>query len=124
MWTEPNRRKVSVVYYLSRNGQLEHPHFIEVPLFSSEGLFLRGSADSRISLFLLHFLGDPNGSYGFHFFFFLSYSSSSHSDVINRLNNLRGKGMASMYCWSAKRYVSCRYFEFSSSINVIFNSVS
>ncbi|CAO2839979.1 unnamed protein product [Amaranthus hypochondriacus] len=32
---------VPVVYYLSRNGQLEHPHFIEVPLSSSQGLFLR-----------------------------------------------------------------------------------
>lgn len=35
-------RKVPVVYYLCRNRQLEHPHFIEVPLTSSEGLFLRG----------------------------------------------------------------------------------
>lgn len=43
VWTEPNRRRVSVVYYLSRNGQLEHPHFIEVPLSSSDGLFLRGN---------------------------------------------------------------------------------
>lgn len=46
VWTEPNRRKVSVVYYLSRNGQLEHPHFMEVPLSSSDGLFLRGNAKS------------------------------------------------------------------------------
>ncbi|XP_047967912.1 protein SOSEKI 5-like [Salvia hispanica] len=38
----PDRRSVPVVYYLSRNGQLEHPHFIEVPLSSSaHGLFLR-----------------------------------------------------------------------------------
>ncbi|GAB4860275.1 hypothetical protein Ancab_011756 [Ancistrocladus abbreviatus] len=70
VWTEPNklkneRRFVPVVYYLSRNGQLEHPHFIEVPLSSSDGLFLR--------------------------------------DVINRLNFLRGKGMASQYSWSSKR---------------------
>ncbi|KAG6417583.1 hypothetical protein SASPL_119767 [Salvia splendens] len=37
-----DRRSVPVVYYLSRNGQLEHPHFIEVPLSSSaHGLFLR-----------------------------------------------------------------------------------
>ncbi|XP_004295945.1 PREDICTED: protein UPSTREAM OF FLC [Fragaria vesca subsp. vesca] len=61
----PNDRKVPVVYYLSRNGQLEHPHFMEVPLSSPRGLFLR--------------------------------------DVINRLNLLRGKGMATMYSWSAKR---------------------
>ncbi|KAG6415064.1 hypothetical protein SASPL_122466 [Salvia splendens] len=37
-----DRRSVPVVYYLSRNGQLEHPHFIEVPLSSSaHALFLR-----------------------------------------------------------------------------------
>ncbi|KAJ4725880.1 protein UPSTREAM OF FLC [Melia azedarach] len=74
VWTEPNKnkptgnsseRKVPVVYYLSRNGQLEHPHFMDVPLSSPEGLYLR--------------------------------------DVINRLNLLRGKGMASMYSWSSKR---------------------
>ncbi|XP_010920698.1 protein SOSEKI 5 [Elaeis guineensis] len=67
--TEPKpgitERKVPVVYYLSRNGQLEHPHFMEVSLSSSDGLYLR--------------------------------------DVINRLDVLRGKGMASMYSWSSKR---------------------
>ncbi|KAH9701099.1 hypothetical protein KPL71_024878 [Citrus sinensis] len=75
VWTEPNKnnktsaaaanRKVPVIYYLSRNGQLEHPHFMDVPLSSPEGLFLK--------------------------------------DVINRLNLLRGQGMASMYSWSSKR---------------------
>lgn len=68
VWTEPPNHKlnkVPVVYYLSRSGQLEHPHFMEVPLSSPDGLYLR--------------------------------------DVINRLNCLRGKGMASMYSWSAKR---------------------
>ncbi|KAK4709607.1 hypothetical protein R3W88_030532 [Solanum pinnatisectum] len=71
VWIEnPNHklkseRKVAVVYYLTRNGQLEHPHFMEVPLSSPDGLYLR--------------------------------------DVINRLNFLRGKGMASLYSWSAKR---------------------
>ncbi|VVB11609.1 unnamed protein product [Arabis nemorensis] len=60
-------RKVPVVYYLCRkNGQLDHPHFIEVSLSSSHhGLYLR--------------------------------------DVINRLNDLRGKGMACLYSWSTKR---------------------
>lgn len=37
-----NDQKVPVVYYLSRNGQLEHPHFLEVPLSSPQGLFLKG----------------------------------------------------------------------------------
>ncbi|KAM7278022.1 hypothetical protein ACFE04_005156 [Oxalis oulophora] len=55
-----HNRKVAVVYYLCRNRQLEHPHFIEVPL-------------------------------------------SSPDDVIDRLNVLRGRGMASMYSWSCKR---------------------
>ncbi|CAN6442506.1 unnamed protein product [Victoria cruziana] len=67
VWVEPRakqERKVPVVYYLCRNGQLEQPHFMEVPL-SAEGLYLR--------------------------------------DVMNRLNLLRGKGIASMYSWSSKR---------------------
>ncbi|KAK8564644.1 hypothetical protein V6N13_019825 [Hibiscus sabdariffa] len=71
VWTEkspkyyqPNRR-VPVVYYLCRNRQFEHPHFIEVPLSSPDGLYLR--------------------------------------DVIERLNILRGRGMASLYSWSCKR---------------------
>nr|XP_034896071.1 protein UPSTREAM OF FLC-like isoform X1 [Populus alba] len=47
VWTERSpkyqqqNRKVPVVYYLCRNRQLEHPHFIEVPLASPDGLYLR-----------------------------------------------------------------------------------
>jgi len=37
-------RRIPVVYYLSRNMHLEHPHFIEVPC-SSEGLYLRGQIE-------------------------------------------------------------------------------
>ncbi|KAK3146425.1 hypothetical protein QOZ80_3BG0265960 [Eleusine coracana subsp. coracana] len=59
------QRKVPVVYYLTRSRHLEHPHFVEVPTASPEGLYLR--------------------------------------DVINHLNTVRGKGMASMYSWSCKR---------------------
>lgn len=68
-WIEPKSklmpRRVQVLYYLSRNGQLEHPHFMEVTLSSNEGLYLR--------------------------------------DVKQRLNALRGKGMAYMFSWSSKR---------------------
>nr|GMD15806.1 protein UPSTREAM OF FLC [Ipomoea batatas] len=84
VWTEPpngkpkSERKVAVVYYLSRNGQLEHPHFMEVPLSSPEGLYLR--------------------------------------DVINRLNFLRGIGLASLYSWSAKRSL------FIMSYSLLFNN--
>nr|WDV57396.1 upstream of flowering locus C [Gladiolus x hybridus] len=69
VWIEPEPkpkpRRVPVVYYLSRNGHLEHPHFMEVPLSSADGLYLR--------------------------------------DVKNRLDLLRGKGMANLYSWSSKR---------------------
>ncbi|CAM8913176.1 unnamed protein product [Rhodiola kirilowii] len=41
--------KVSVVYYLSRNGHLEHPHFMEVPLSCPDGLYLK-DVISRLNL--------------------------------------------------------------------------
>ena len=64
VWTEPKanktseKRSVPVVYYLSRNGQLEHPHFIEVPLSSPEGLYLRGKIQTQLykKLFFFFFL--------------------------------------------------------------------
>lgn len=64
VWTEPPPKtstarragaashptKVAVVYYLSRNGQLDHPHFMEVALSSpQDGLCLRDVLD-RLSL--------------------------------------------------------------------------
>ncbi|XP_019159730.1 PREDICTED: protein UPSTREAM OF FLC-like isoform X2 [Ipomoea nil] len=60
VWTQPPERRVAVVYYLSLNGKLQHPHFMELRL-------------------------------------------SSPRDVLDRLNSLRGEGMASLYSWSAKR---------------------
>ncbi|KAM7496822.1 hypothetical protein LguiA_021236 [Lonicera macranthoides] len=76
VWTERSpkyqqNRKVPVVYYLSRNRQLEHPHFIEVPSSSPDGLYLR--------------------------------------DVIDKLNVLRGRGVASLYSWSCKRSYKSGY---------------
>ncbi|KZV26753.1 protein UPSTREAM OF FLC-like [Dorcoceras hygrometricum] len=45
VWAEPSKlktdKRVPVIYYLSRNGQLEHPHFMEVPLSSPQALYLR-----------------------------------------------------------------------------------
>ncbi|CAK7325633.1 unnamed protein product [Dovyalis caffra] len=38
-------QKVAVVYYLTRNGQFEHPHFMEVPLSSPQGLQLKDVTD-------------------------------------------------------------------------------
>ncbi|PUZ37523.1 hypothetical protein GQ55_9G126600 [Panicum hallii var. hallii] len=40
----PAARKVPVVYYLTRSRHLEHPHFVEVPVASPEGLYLRGQS--------------------------------------------------------------------------------
>lgn len=56
VWTEKSPKyhqclKVPVIYYLCRNRQLEHPHFMEVPLSSPDGLYLRG-----IIMWLLLFL--------------------------------------------------------------------
>lgn len=50
VWTEPSGKRrmprqegaeVPVVYYLCSDSLLEHPHFIEVPFSSTDGLFLR-----------------------------------------------------------------------------------
>lgn len=49
VWVEPKpintlvERKVAVVYYLSRNGHLQHPHLMQVPLSSNAGLYLKGT---------------------------------------------------------------------------------
>ncbi|PWZ31225.1 Protein UPSTREAM OF FLC [Zea mays] len=61
----PRPARAAVVYYLARNGHLEHPHFMEVALSCPDGLYLR--------------------------------------DVIDRLDALRGKGMARVYSWASKR---------------------
>lgn len=55
IWSEPRlkpvvNRKVPVVYYLCRNGQLDHPHFIEVTLSSHDGLYLKGNNKSTQKL--------------------------------------------------------------------------
>ena len=96
----PAARKVPVVYYLTRSRHLEHPHFVEVPVASPEGLYLRGqsvgAAVSQLQLLLLHGLAHLisfNGACVFWGF----------ADVINHLNTVRGKGMAAMYSWSCKR---------------------
>ena len=35
--------KVQVVYYLTRNGQLEHPHYLEVSHLATQPLRLKGT---------------------------------------------------------------------------------
>ncbi|KAH7537248.1 hypothetical protein FEM48_Zijuj03G0072800 [Ziziphus jujuba var. spinosa] len=53
METKPKTKsdqKVPVIYYLSRNGQLEHPHFMEVLLSSPQGLYLKDVINRLSSL--------------------------------------------------------------------------
>ena len=64
VWIEPNSkttttaasavvpaRKVPVLYYLSRNGHLEHPHLVDVTLSSPHGLYLRGNSSDLYTQF-------------------------------------------------------------------------
>jgi Protein SOSEKI 2, plant len=37
-----SKRKVQIVYYLSRNGQLEHPHFMELSPLPNQQIRLKG----------------------------------------------------------------------------------
>lgn len=51
--TEPKHQatelRVPVIYYLSRNGQLEHPHLMEVPISSPRGvLCVKGKCYSTV----------------------------------------------------------------------------
>ena len=85
------------MYYLSRNGHLEHPHFMEVALSSPEGLYLRGTYVYRLRA---------------HAWCFVLFCTEPErpvtrvADVIDRLDALRGKGMARMYSWASKRLVN------------------
>jgi hypothetical protein len=47
-------RKVQIVYYLCRNGQLEHPHFMELAQHPHQPLRLKGTAwtNMRASTYL------------------------------------------------------------------------
>ncbi|XP_062092726.1 protein SOSEKI 5-like [Humulus lupulus] len=53
-WTETKSvktdKKVPVVYYLSRNNQLDHPHFMVVRLSSPQGLYLKDVISKLSSL--------------------------------------------------------------------------
>lgn len=42
--TTSSFKRVQVVYYLSRNGQLEHPHYIEVSHLAHQNLRLKGTS--------------------------------------------------------------------------------
>ncbi|KAJ0963574.1 hypothetical protein J5N97_028696 [Dioscorea zingiberensis] len=38
---EQQEKRIPVVYYLSKNHHLEHPHYMEVPISSPQGLYLK-----------------------------------------------------------------------------------
>ncbi|KVH88248.1 Protein of unknown function DUF966 [Cynara cardunculus var. scolymus] len=89
---KPNFRKVQVVYYVSKNGQLEHPHIVEVTYLVHHQLRLKGSPIS-FHLFLLLIL-----TFAFDFWILLL----NNIDVLERLSVLRGRGMPSLYSWMYK----------------------
>ncbi|RDX76058.1 Protein UPSTREAM OF FLC [Mucuna pruriens] len=53
IWIEPKHQatelKVPVIYYLSRNGHLEHPHLMEVPISSPQGVLCVKDVIDRLS---------------------------------------------------------------------------
>ncbi|KAK7382996.1 hypothetical protein VNO78_28661 [Psophocarpus tetragonolobus] len=46
---QATEQKVPVIYYLSRNGQLEHPHLMEVPISSPQGMLRLKDVIDRLS---------------------------------------------------------------------------
>lgn len=58
--------RAPVLYYLSVNGQLQHPHFIEVSLSSSQGLYLRGTCPLACPFLFLQPYFPAFGCFNFH----------------------------------------------------------
>lgn len=103
---KPTFKKVQVVYYLSRDGHLEHPHYMEVSHLVHQQLRLKGIKNvSRFSLEIFH-LRRQICTMMFH--------RMNGTDVMERLTVLRGKGVPSLYSWSCKRYLTLNlpYFWF------------
>ncbi|KAJ7956858.1 protein UPSTREAM OF FLC [Quillaja saponaria] len=48
-WVKPSK-KIQVVYYLSRNGHLQHPHYLEVTHLANQPLRLKDVMDRLIAL--------------------------------------------------------------------------
>lgn len=88
-------RKVQVVYYLSRNGQLEHPHYMEVTHLANQQLRLKGKSNNGLRLCLYHLIDSCLINFPVY--------DVIDIDVMERLTVLRGKGMPSLYSWSCKR---------------------
>ncbi|CAN4101555.1 unnamed protein product [Withania somnifera] len=93
---QQNDGKVLVVYYLCRNQRLEHPHFLEVPLSSLDGLYLRVHLECccKSQTLVISFI-------------YMSFCNLEN--VTKRFNVLRGNAMASSYSWSCKRSYKNRF---------------
>ncbi|KAL8103042.1 protein SOSEKI 5-like [Apium graveolens] len=74
---------------------------------------------------VIYYISSPNGSLQHPHFMEVTLPHSSHElyfkDVLNRLNELRGEGMASMYSWSSKRSYKNGYVWQDLSENDIIN---
>lgn len=95
---------VQVLYQLSWEGKLEHPHMITVQYPSNQdGLRLRGKFPSSMLVYTLHKFRNRNklckcGEILRMLSFFLA-------DVKRRLTTLRGQGIDHSFSWSYKRFV-------------------
>lgn len=96
-------KKVQVVYYLSRNGHLEHPHYMEVTHLVNQPLRLRGRYSKKS--FISCFCKFGVQCYQQCYLIFFLFCHVKLIDVTERLTVLRGKGMPSLYSWSCKRYI-------------------
>lgn len=48
-------RRVQIIYYLCRNGQLEHPHFMELAQHPHQPLRLKGTTSTCLHTSYMHF---------------------------------------------------------------------
>ncbi|URE03115.1 hypothetical protein MUK42_21313 [Musa troglodytarum] len=89
-------RRVNVVYFLSRNGRVEHPHLLRIHRRRRDHVYLRGTVPS-LCLHLFDLLASlrlfPN--------YFLRLLDLP--DVKRWLSEFRGKDMADSFAWSYKR---------------------
>ena len=91
-------RKVNIVYFLSRNGTVEHHHLLRVHHHRSNGVHLRG----QISFLLLFSLFYNFLRFLVLFLLFLGVFINV-LDVKRWLGELRGKDMPDSFAWSYKR---------------------
>ncbi|KAL0926792.1 hypothetical protein M5K25_003042 [Dendrobium thyrsiflorum] len=91
-------RRANVIYFLNRNGHIEHPHLIRIHHFCHSGVHLRGKNPIFHSLPLLSFYNPL-----LCLLYFPWLTRIRHVDVKRWLSELRGKDMPDSFTWSYQR---------------------